>query len=361
LALNSDGIPAPRTAKWSSSTINGNRARGTGILNNELYAGRLVWNRLTYLKDPDTCRRRSRQNDERQVTHIDVPHLRIVPPDLWEAVRARQSNLDRRSPAAPSSDPAPFWSKQRPRYLFSGLMRCGTCGGGFSKISAAHFGCSTARNKGPTACANLLTIRRDVLEDTVFGALRERLMDPDVFAAFAAEFTAEWNCLQAASAGEQEARQAELERVRRQMERLVDAIADGTPVAMVRDRLTELDVRRLTLETKLNTAVAPAPRLHPKLAEVYRQRVAALGEALAAEDAAETRELVRGLVETITLVPEAGTLRIDVRGELCAILRLAEGARNKKRPGEDAEALVAQIKMVAGARNRRSHHSTVPI
>ena len=68
-------------------------------------------------------------------------------------------------------------------------MRCGVCGGGFSKISAAHFGCSTARNKG--TCDNLLTIRRDVLEATVLDALRHRLMDPELFALFVAEFTAE--------------------------------------------------------------------------------------------------------------------------------------------------------------------------
>ena len=41
--------------------MNGNRARGTGILNNELYVGRIVWNRPTYMKDPDTGCRRSRE------------------------------------------------------------------------------------------------------------------------------------------------------------------------------------------------------------------------------------------------------------------------------------------------------------
>ncbi len=157
--------------------------------------------------------------------------------------------------------------------------------------------------------------------------------------------------LQAASAGEREARQAEHVRVRRQMERLVEAIADGTPAVMVRDRLVELEARRLALEAELSSAVAPAPRLHPKLAEVYRQRVAALGEALAADGAAEARELVRGLVETITLVPEAGGLRIEVRGEVGAILRLAEGARKGERPSGVAEAFCAQVKMVAGACN----------
>ena len=82
---------------------------------------------------------------------------------------------------------------------------------------------------------------------------------------------------------------------------------------------------------------------------------------LEGDDAAEAREVVRGLVEAIRLVPEAGRLRIEVRGELGAILRVAEGARNDKRPGGVAEALVEQIKMDAGTRNRRSQYITVPI
>src|SRR5579863_8691635 len=171
----------------------------------------------------------------------------------WIAGKDSQVSTDR---------PAPFWSKQRARYLFSGLMRCGVCGGGFSKISAQHFGCSTARNKGPTACTNLRTIRRDDLETTVLGALRERLMDPDVFQVFAREFTAEWNRLQGNDAAEQIARTGELQRVSHQIERLVDAITEGMPAAAVRDRLGILEQRRLALEVAEKTATAPAPRLH---------------------------------------------------------------------------------------------------
>ncbi len=76
-------------------------------------------------------------------------------------------------------------------------------------------------------------------------------------------------------------------------------------------------------------AVAPAPRLHPNLAEVYRERVATLSATLARDDAAEARDVIRGLVESITLVPEDGRLRIEIRGELAAILRLAEGAHRR--------------------------------
>jgi hypothetical protein len=67
--------------------------RGTGILNNELYLGRLVWNRLTYVKDPSTGRRRSRRNAEAQIVSLGDPELRIVSDELWEAVKARQSGI----------------------------------------------------------------------------------------------------------------------------------------------------------------------------------------------------------------------------------------------------------------------------
>jgi site-specific DNA recombinase len=81
---------------------------------------------------------------------------------------------------------------------------------------------------------------------------------------------------------------------------------------------------------------------------VYRQRVAELTRVLEADNAAEAPELVRSLVETITLVPEGGVLRIEVRGELAAILRIAEGAERARNAGRDADALAVQIKMVAG-------------
>ena len=81
-------------------------------------------------------------------------------------------------------------------------------------------------------------------------------------------------------------------------------------------------------------------------------------------DAGETREPLRGLVETIRLIPEEGQLRIAVPGELGAILRQAErpgGGRNGERPGFGAEALVEQIKVDAGTRNRRCQYIEVAI
>ena len=103
----------------------------------------------------------SRLNDPQQRVVVEAPELRIIDDALWQAVKARQAKLTSK---VEGSAKAAFWDRRRPRYLFSGLMRCGVCGGGFAKISLHHFGCSTARNKG--TCTNLLTIRRDVLEAT---------------------------------------------------------------------------------------------------------------------------------------------------------------------------------------------------
>ena len=351
--LNARRIPAPRGGAWSASTLNGNRSRGTGILNNEMYLGRLVWNRLSYAKDPETGKRRSRANASDAVVVVEAPDLAIVSRELWDAVKARQAGLDQRAPAkkrieSATDEPIAFWSKRRPRYLFSGLMRCGVCGGGFSKISEAHFGCSTARNKGETVCGNRLTIRRDTLEATVMDGLRSRLMDPDLFKVFAQEFAAEWNRLQAQAGANIAHVRSERERVCRQIDRLVDALADGEPAARLKDKLRELERRRLELENELKRAAAPAPRLHPNIAEVYRRKVEELHNALRAEDAGPARELIRGLVEAIVLAPEDGRLRVEVRGELAAILRLS-GPPNEKAPAGSPELLAEQIKMVAGA------------
>ena len=60
--LNVDGIPGPSGKLWIDSTLRGHAKRGTGLINNELYIGRLIWNRLRYVKNPATGRRVSRFN-----------------------------------------------------------------------------------------------------------------------------------------------------------------------------------------------------------------------------------------------------------------------------------------------------------
>ena len=102
------------------------------------------------------------------------------------------------------------------------------------------------------------------------------------------------------------------------------------------------------MEAELAIAVAPAPRLMPNLAELYRERMAALQEALAGEDAAAARERVRALIDEVRLIPSPTDSKamptIEVRGQLAAILALGSG-----QDASETTQLEKQIKLVAGA------------
>jgi site-specific DNA recombinase len=67
--------------------------RGTGTLADELYVGRLVWNRLRYLKEPTSGKQISRPNPEEQWIVEQVPDLRIIDQELWNRVKERQGTI----------------------------------------------------------------------------------------------------------------------------------------------------------------------------------------------------------------------------------------------------------------------------
>ena len=171
--LNREAVPGPRGRAWDKSTIHGNPRRGTGILNNEIYIGRLVWNRQSFVKDPQTGKRQARPNPEAEWITTEVPDLRIIDQDLWERVKARQ--LGRMIVHTDTE----AWQKRKPRFLLTGLITCGCCGGGFSTVAKDRFGCSNSRNKGTSYCDNRAGVTRQELEGRILTLLSERLMDPD--------------------------------------------------------------------------------------------------------------------------------------------------------------------------------------
>lgn len=92
-ALNREGITGPGSRPWSNTTIRGQAVRGTGLLNNDMYRGVLVWNRCSYVKDPHRGKRIARPNSPEHYEIVDVPHLRIVDDALWIRVKARQEQI----------------------------------------------------------------------------------------------------------------------------------------------------------------------------------------------------------------------------------------------------------------------------
>jgi len=346
--LNREGIRAPSGGDWGFSTINGNPKRGTGILNNELYVGKLVWNRQRFVKDPVTGKRQARLNESDAWLSREVPHLRIVDNALWAAVTERKRMQRVTRPDGASGDVTRINERRRARYLLSGLTRCGQCGGGYAMISVDILGCSTARNKG--TCANRRNIRRDELERRVLTALHSHLMDPALFAAFCDEFTRELNRIRMEGGAAITAARAEIDKLERDIDATVEMmirLGPGPSTDRLNGKMVRLEARQKTLKDFVAVAKEPPALLHPEMAVYYRQQVAALHELL--QHGPETgrmkaSEILRSLVSAIVLAPADKGLAIDVKRDLAGILAVATNAKN---PGAFASG-GSQLKMVAG-------------
>ncbi|WP_299861649.1 recombinase zinc beta ribbon domain-containing protein [uncultured Roseobacter sp.] len=340
------------------STINGNRQRGTGILNNELYVGRMVWNRLRHMKDPVSGKRVSKLNPEDEWITEDVPDLRIVTEELWTKVKDRQGALNKIR--------KPFWAKQRPRNLFSGLIKCGECGGGYSIVSQTHLGCSNARNKG--TCTNRMGMHKEKLEEDVLGALNEHLMDAELCKLFCDEYTKQMNKLRREHDAALDHYKIEFDRVKKQLSQMVDAICDGAPVAPIKDKMHALEARRVELQELLEDVEVAPPLLHPSIAHRYHEQVGKLIETLnLPEHRAEAVEVVRSLIEKIVLTPDESENRLisGLHGNLAGILSLSAETKSRtqltdsaidthkstlglEQKCKNAQEGVSQVKLVAG-------------
>jgi site-specific DNA recombinase len=343
-ALNAEGVRGPRGSLWSPSTIHGNPERGIGILHNELYVGRLVWNRQRFLKDPDTGKRVARVNPPSEWITKDVPELRIIDDELWQAVQTRYASVQRKWKTG--GEGRRFNQFRRPKYLFSGLTKCGECGAGFIVYSRELLGCFGARDRG--TCSNKLTIARPEVEHRVLRALQDKLMRQDFFEEFCREFAKEMSRLRMEQRAGLSGAKRELERVKRDIQKVIEAIKAGFALAALKVELDALQVRKEALLATLSTAEESAPLLHPTMADLYRSKVEELASALQREDTRlEASEMLRGLIEAIVLTPEKGHLRIELRGNLAAMLAAAQQTKRSPETGD----LFVPVQLVAGACN----------
>jgi len=341
--LNAERIPGPDGRQWRDTTIRGQIDRGTGILNNSLYVGRLEWNRCSYIKDPKTGKRVARPNAKEVWEVVQVPALRLIDDDLWDAVRRRQQSLSfaiQRDDAGNALNRA-----HRRKFLLSGLLKCGCCGGGFTIVGQDRYGCATHRTKG--TCANSATIRRQEIETRVLAGLKDRLMAPELVREFIRAFHDEVNRAAAERERKIKSDALELQSLEKKIASIVAAIEEGKYSRALSDRLSELERQRdLILARKVESPTATI-RVHPRLADAYAEKVqqleAALNEPSIREEAAE---VFRSLVDRVELRPRDKDRGLEalLYGDLIEILGFC---------GKDAQgrSSTSQLSVVAGTRN----------
>lgn len=320
--LNAESIPAPRgSALWQGGTIRGWEQRGTGILRNPIYAGTIIYNRQRWLKDPDTGRRVSRLNAAADIVTSQAPGLRIVDHEAFTAVQALVKGK--------AKTPRQSAAMKRPKYLLSGLLRCGACGGGMSTTGRDKFGrirvaCSTHRET--RTCPAPHTFRLDKIEALAVATLRQGLSHPAVMAEYVKTYNDERQKLAREAAGRRTSLEKKAATLDAQLERMVRQLAEGIG-----------DERRIgnhmrTLQAELDQVLAdiatePATdimTLHPATIARYEAQLGDLQHALEAGLAhtPANSALLRALLHSITIKPTgvAGGLDIFIQGNLRLLL-----------------------------------------
>ena len=352
--LNKDAIPGPFGHTWSDTTIRGHASRGNGIVNNELYAGVLVWNRQRFIKDPNTGKRVSRPNPETSWIRTEVPELRIVDDELWQRVKLRQAELAQQFEATTKGVRAARAQRmnglRRPAFLLSGLITCGCCGGKYGIVVNDRYGCLNHFRKG--VCDNGRTVRRDAIEHRVLSGLTDKLVSPEAVAMAVRAYVQEINRRNHERRAEAEGDRRALEKIERGIKGIMVAIEDGMYQPAMKARMDELERQKALIEARLAEAPSDVPDVHPNIAELYRAKLIRLTETFTEPEAnGAAREDIRSLVGEVVLTPgeKRGEINAILRGELMAILDLAT---DRVRPPR-TEVITNGL---AGPRNQRSLH-----
>ena len=344
--LNEEHIPGPEGRPWGDTTIRGQFERGTGILNNAAYVGRIEWNRCSFVKDPATGKRLARPNPPDKWEVVEVPELRIVSDDLWQQVKERQKAV--RIKIGRDSDGNALNRAHRRRYLFSGLLKCGECGGNYTIVGKERYGCATRRSKG--TCYNTQTITRQNIEGRILRGLSNRMMEPQLIDVFVDSYNAEIRSLTADVESKRKSLQGDLKRVERKINGLMKAIEDGMYSASMKNRMSELETQKANIEMEL-ALPEPSPIVIPAdLPELYKGQLGDLVKALNNEAIkSEAGEIIRRLVDKVVLSPgdDAGEMKAELYGDLAEILALSDMNANK-RGQPDLERAGCQLSVVAG-------------
>ncbi len=318
--LNDERVPPPRPARgrrimgWTWTTINGSPKKATGILNNPVYVGRVVWNRSQKVRDPDTGRRIMRPRPEQEWLSAEVPKLQIIPQNLWERVQTRRRG--RRLVVRGNL------RGRRPKHLFSGLLVCGECGSHYTIKSGDYYGCAAHTNRGPGICANGKQVRRDRLEEGVLGLIFDEVFSPDTVVYLTRKVNEAIERLSASPDESHRRQQTDLAQARAELENVKDAIRRGIVTPTTKGMLEECERRTAELET----AARAEPPASAKVVALPHVVAAYLDDfrGTLGKDTDQARALLAKLIGHVTLRRRDDRLVAEVRGNLPGLLGLED-------------------------------------
>ena len=179
--LNAEHVRSPRPREgreqsWCPSSIR-------VILRNDRYRGLVTWGLTRRESNPHTGKKVKRPGDPGEVRTLQMPEQLIVSDELWNKVRERIVNIKKVYGDAGRKGGLLRGRSASSPYLFSGLLRCGTCGAKISLVTGrgknhrqSQYGCP--RNAYRGTCKNTLKVGREDWSVNCWRTSRRRFFAP---------------------------------------------------------------------------------------------------------------------------------------------------------------------------------------
>jgi site-specific DNA recombinase len=249
--LNDEGKPAPRNSQgrqisWSPSSVR-------SVLFRPLYRGIVTWNRT---KKRNTWGiQQQRKRPEKDWLKISMPELQIVSEAEWKAAHDR---LTATRAVYLRGTKGELWGRPAgtldSKYLLTGLVKCGACGGSLYVKSSSRkgeralfYGCMTFHLRGRTACANSLLTPMDRANEEVLSVLEHDVLHPNVTKTVVRKAVDKFRASEREWKERREALHKQISSIDMELGRLVAAISSGgdipalvAAVKIANDRRTAL-------------------------------------------------------------------------------------------------------------------------
>tara|TARA_R110002072_G_scaffold266301_1_gene425157 strand:+ start:8679 stop:10268 length:1590 start_codon:yes stop_codon:yes gene_type:complete len=295
--LNERKVNSPRGSSWGISSLYGSPAKGTGVLHNELYIGRQIWNRSQWLKDPDTGKRIRVERPESEWCINEREDLRVIPNELWGKSRLRFKT--------PSIKGGVQGKGGRVRSLLGGLLTCDQCGAPIVVVSSHSYGCSNRMNRGASICEGV-NVNRQVAENKLLAEIRELMLSEDLVEYAYVETMRLLNELMSDKGSSRGDALKRIDELDKEIERYVEAIgAIGISESIVKKlKAAEEEKKSCELALSAQKAEPVMPDLSV-IKEMYKDKVDELQESLK-ENVLSAREQLKEIF---------GEVRISKEGE----------------------------------------------
>jgi site-specific DNA recombinase len=303
--LNAEHVPSPRPragrqyATWCPTAIR-------AMLRRELYAGRTVWNRSRFVKQPGTNKRLRRDRPSSEWLVTEQPELRIIDAALWEKVQSRLTRIAElyAKPAHPGLSHRASTSP----YLMTGFLKCGSCGAGLvivtGRTKGAHpkYGCPQNFYRG--ACTNGLKERADWLEARLLSELQQAVMKPEAVDYALGEFERQLNATLSDLTDQVGRMRQRSEQIQQELRNLVTMTATCGPSPALIEGINEREQELKSINRQLLTSEPDSVSSQARgVRQFVTERLSNIRELLSADVQRAKAELKKH-ISTIDMLPQ---------------------------------------------------------